>query len=296
MKKQRIILLLSLFVTSLLGTRTLFDPLGLSGAEAVSNTVYLNLTKIGKIDNESGTLIEDKYLEYGYVLTLPVGQALPGSDRMTSTTNATFVGWVIQSPFGGLQKISTMPSASGLILQAHFSKDTTPNTSEPPITSEPITSEPSTSQPDEQVDLYLRFNSGEYLSQYRFSEGYSQVLNTQEYFILGVSVTGGQSFHFGTPTNFSGLNDETLPTYQSNKPDGIGYTLSNGAQSKTTDYLQVNGASEQGPTNDGFGSTYHKYISPTPVGTITFKTTGVYDIYVVFWDNYGWAQIYVAPH
>ena len=296
MKKHRIIVLLSLLVTSLFGTRTLLDPLGLHGAEVQSNTIYLNLTKIGKIDNESGTVIEDKYLEYGYVLTLPIGQALPGSDRITSTTNATFVGWVIQSPFGGLQKITAMPSASEIILQAHFSKDTMPSTSEPPITSEPVTSEPVTSQPDAFVDLYLRFNSGEYLSQYRFSEGYSQVLNTKEYFILGVSVTGGQSFNFGTPTNLSGLNDETLPTYQSTKPDGIGYTLSNGAQSKTTDYLQVNGASVQGLTNDAYGSTYHKYLSPTPIGTITFKTTGVYDMYVVFWDNYGWAQIYVAPH
>lgn len=291
MKKHRNIVFLTLLIANLVAVTTgqLHPRRALGETTGDFGMVYLNLTKIGLLDGQAGIDIPEKHLEYGKLLSYQIGAPLPGPERVTATNSSIFIGWVIQSPLGGLQKIDLMPSVSDIILQAYF--DANPGSTNP---TDPSTSEAVTSEPISNTNLYLRPTSGEYLPQYKLTKGFSTVLNTDEYSILGLSVTANFEFFLGTPDNLSGLGATTLPTYLSNKPDGIGYTLSNSATNKTTDYLSVTNPQVSG-TSDANGSTYNKFNSPTALGSLQFKTSGTYDIYIVFWNNFGWAQIYVSP-
>ena len=104
MKKYRFFALIALLLTTLLtNTNIKTWNLGAEEGPVVNNTIYLNLTKIGLLNDEPGTKIAEYYLEYGYELTLPIGSPLP-QEEVSSTTNAVFVAWVIQSPSGGLTK------------------------------------------------------------------------------------------------------------------------------------------------------------------------------------------------
>ena len=52
-------------------------------------TVYLDLTEIGLYNGEAGYSIPEYNLTYGYKLEMKVGDPLPGSDVITSTTTAS---------------------------------------------------------------------------------------------------------------------------------------------------------------------------------------------------------------
>lgn len=298
MKKYRFFALVALLLTTLLtNTNIKTWNLGAEEGPVVNNTIYLNLTKIGLLNDEPGTKIAEYYLEYGYELTLPIGSTLP-QEEVSSTTNAVFVAWVIQSPSGGLQKITTMPSKANLILQAHFEKGSA--TSSEPDTSEPISSETSTSDIQSSEiqalpGLYLQaVNSSDFLPQYHLTEnGYYGETQDKEYVVKGIEVTQGFKFFITNNNDFTGTGATTLPSYQStNKPNQIGYSLSNGLTTNTTTYLQTSGVSESGVGTD---LSWFKFVSPTPLGALEFKVGGTYDLYVVFYDNFGWAQIYVEP-
>ena len=296
MKKYSFIPLIALLLTAAFAhgsTRT--DPLGAETISTNVNTIYLNLTKIGRLDGQAGVNMPAVYLEYGYELTLNVGAPLPSSS-VTATTGANFVGWVIQNPTGGLQKITTMPSRQGIILQAHFERGE--GTTSEPVTSEPSsetsTSDPiSGSEPLQGPGLFIQaVGTSSFLSTYELVENglYGATLQ-MEYRVLGLEVTAGFAFYFVTNSDITGTGATQLPSYQSTSKTGeIGYTFSQGATYNTLDYLQTSGQNE-----GGNGENWFKFISPNSLGSLEFKVSGTYDLYVVFWDNFGWAQIYVQP-
>ncbi len=303
MKKYRFIIVLSLIVALLAPRLASFDHQVNADDNGTENTIYLNLTRVGLIDEQPGVNIPEQFLEYGHVLTQVVGTPLPDASMISATTGATFVGWVIQSTTGGLQKITLMPGVANMILQAHFEGGE--GYGQPPSSSEPTTSEPSTSEtsisepdpsnPDLGTGLYIRsVGSEDYHPAYQLEEnGVFGDSSEIEYKLVNFTVDAGYAFYFGSPSNFGGLGDDTLPSYLSGKNDGIGYTLSSGGTNVSNDYLKVNGYDESGIT--GEGGYYYKFTNPTPLGSLEFKLAGTYDLYVVFWDNYGWAQIYVTP-
>lgn len=282
MKKYSFIPLIALLLTAAFAhgsTRT--DPLGAETISTKVNTIYLNLTKIGRFDGQAGVDMPAVYLEYGYELTLNVGAPLPSSS-VTATTGANFVGWVIQNPTGGLQKITTMPSRQGIILQAHFERGEA-------TTSEPI----SGSEPLQGPGLFIQaVGTSSFLSTYELVEnGLYGTSSQMEYRILGLEVTAGFAFYFATNSDITGTGATQLPSYQSTTKTGeIGYTFSQGATYNTLDYLQTSGQNE-----GGNGENWFKFSSPNSLGSLEFKVSGTYDLYVVFWDNFGWAQIYVQP-
>lgn len=291
MKKYRFLVLVSLLVTALFTSNGLSSQLLGAEVPLPSNTIYLNLTKIGLLDGQPGVKIPEVYLEYGHQLTLSIGATLP-SENVTSITGAFFIGWVIQSPTGGLQKITTMPSRAELILQAHFDHNGA-------STSEPGTSEPPTSGTTSQSEInpgtglfIQQKNSGTFLSQYELEEnGLYGDSPSMEYRILNLEVTAGFEFYFATNNDISGSGATILPSYQSTNNGEIGYTFSGNPTINTMDYLQTSGQTEGG----GVGQNWFKFLSPAPLGSLVFKTSGTFDFYVVFWNNFGWAQIFMVP-
>lgn len=284
MKNSKILLVLGLLMTSLSGC-----SLGMMGnvqAEE-ANTLYLNLTRIGLYNDEVGEVIESKHIENGVVFTAPVGSPLPDHEVVTSSSGAEFVGWVVPNNLGGLQKINTVPSATNLILQAHFS------TVSDSSSGEVITSQPNTSE-GVLPGLYLKTSGQSYEQSIYLTEGYSTILNNTEYFALGLSVEAGFTFNLATPNDLSGHGAEILPTALSGKA-GIGYTLSAdpNVPNATGDYLKVNGTPlASGDASDG--GEYYDFGTGTP-GSLEFKSSGTFNIYITFWDNFGWARIYVEP-
>lgn len=286
--KKRIILLISLLTVSLFGASAKqFKTLG---ADEM-NTIYLNLTRIGLFEGEKGTRIESRKLENAVEFSAPVGSTLPGPDKITSTSGASFIGWVVPNDIGGLQKLTSVPSVAGLILQAHFANDdaisetTSGNSS---------SNEISTTEGQLQPGLYLKEIGQGYENAIHLTEGFSTVLNNTEYMVLNHPFESGFTFTLATPSDLSGLGDETLPSTKSNKGD-IGYTLSsdNNKPNHTADYLKVNGnVTSSGPAQDG--GYYYSFGNAMP-GSLEFKVSGRFNIYITFWDNFGWARIYVEP-
>jgi len=293
MKKYRFIALVALLLTSLFSYLQI-KPLIL-GVNGTANTIYLNMTKIGLYNEQPGIKIPEVKLEFGRELTLPIGEALP-KDEITTTTGARFVAWVIQSPTGGLQKIETMPAKVGLILQAHFDGGIGSSTSEPGISEEPLTSEEPSSSDDELLPgLYIKeVGASTPLAQHKLEENGLFPNSTEtEYKLLSLEVEVGFKFYFTTTNDLSGSGATTLPSYQStNKAGEIGYTFSENTEKTniTGDFIKTSGFNEGGGSNNWF-----KFISPTELGSLEFKVAGTYDLYVVFWDNFGWAQLYIAP-
>lgn len=276
--RRKFIALISLITVSLISSFS--SRVTYVRAEEV-NTIYLNLTRVGLFDGENGATIASKRLENAIEYSAIVGSVLPSEGRITSTSGAEFVGWVIPNDLGGLQKLTTVPSVKGIVLQAHFKNDS------------PVSGDSSSEDGNVLPGLYLKGIGQTYEEAIHLSEGYSTVLNNTEYMALGYDFVAGFTFHLATPSNLSNLGAEILPTVKSNKGD-IGYTLSsdNNKPNHTADYLKVNGSKSNGPAQDG--GYYYSFGNSDP-GTLEFKVSGKFNIYITFWDNFGWARIYVEP-
>lgn len=258
-------------------------------------TVYFNLTKYGMLDGVHGSVIAEAALEYGVAYTALSGSTLPDETRVTHDFGAPFLGFFIQnSQGGGLQKITTMPGVDNLILEAQFDEGgSTP--SETSETSETSSEGGGGSEVTLEDGVYLQNTDGTFSPEYKLTEGYSTVLDNTEYMMLGASFEAGFTFYIGSPNDVSGLGANTYPTHLSNKADGIGYTLSQdeAKPNYTADYLEVTGTpTESGTSTDG---TWIKYVKPAEPDPLRFKESGVYNIYITFWDDYGWIRIYVEP-
>jgi hypothetical protein len=298
MKRKKWLIMLPLILASLAGcnkkpedsSSIIDDPDGTSittedstntEEEAHEVTIYFNLTEYGRLDGEAGHEIPNVGLQYGVEYTAMSGSLLPGSDRVTRALGAKFLGFAMQNPLGGgLQKITKVPGADGVILEAQFGED---GTSEGGGTTEPVGEE----------GVYFVVN-GEYLESNRLTEGYSTVLETEEYSFTNKYFEAGFTFMIGSPNDISGLGANTYPTKLSGKEDGIGYTLSadNNKPNFTSTYLEVLGTpDEQGESEDG---TFIKYFDSEP-GQLSFKTSGEFNVYVSFFDNFGWVRVYVEP-
>ena len=185
-----------------------------------------------------------------------------------------------------------MPGVDNLILEAQFDEGGSNPSEDSSTTSDGGGGESEVTLED---GVYLQNEDGTFSPEYKLTEGFSTVLNNTEYMMLGASFEAGFTFYIGSPNDVSGLGANTYPTYLSNKADGIGYTLSQDASKPnyTADYLEATGTpSEQGTSTDG---TWIKYINPAKPDSLRFKVSGVYNIYITFWDDYGWIRIYVEP-
>ena len=227
-------------------------------------------------------------LEYGVAYTELSGSELPGATRVTHDLGAAFIGFFMQNPQGGgLQKITKMPGVQGLVLEAAFEETTS---SEDPTTSE---------TPDEnKADVYLVATKGTYDPAYQTTKGFSTILNCDEYMLLSKSFEAGFTFYIGSQFDISGLGANEYPTYLSGKADGIGYTLSADKDegNYTANYLELVGEpSESGINTEDHDATWIKFNSLAEVLPLRFKTSGTYNVYITFWDNFGWVRIYVQP-
>jgi len=255
---------------------------------AIEVTVYFNLTKHGLFDGNHGAAIPEVSLEYGVAYIALSGSELPGATRVTHDLGAAFIGFFMQNPQGGgLQKITKMPGVQGLVLEAAFEETTS---SEDPTTSE---------TPDEnKADVYLVATKGTYDPAYQTTKGFSTILNCDEYMLLSKSFEAGFTFYIGSQFDISGLGANEYPTYLSGKADGIGYTLSADKDegNYTANYLELVGEpSESGINTEDHDATWIKFNSPAEVLPLRFKTSGTYNVYITFWDNFGWVRIYVQP-
>ena len=189
-----------------------------------------------------------------------------------------------------------MPSRQGIILQAHFERGEA--TTSEPVTSEPnsetSTSDPiSGSEPLQGPGLFIQaVGTSSFLSTYELVENGLYGTNSQmEYRILGLEVTAGFAFYFATNSDITGTGATQLPSYQSTKQKRVKLAIPSAKERLITlDYLQTSGQNE-----GGNGGNWFKFISPNSLGSLEFIVSGTYDLYVVFWDNFGWAQIYVQP-
>lgn len=126
--KRNIILASAIIATSLslVGCRT---EMARAAAEV---TTYLVLTKVGLYEGNPGETVEDKFLENTITYVAEAGSTLPGSDKITSTSGATFDGWVSYEGTGALTKHTVVPSKNNSILYAYFTGgDGTPTPPDP---------------------------------------------------------------------------------------------------------------------------------------------------------------------
>ncbi|MGD9813643.1 MAG: hypothetical protein AB7D50_04350 [Bacilli bacterium] len=245
-------------------------------------TVYLNLTSIGLIDGSAGSVVEGKYIENGYTYQALANTALPDATRITSTTGAKFLHWVVPSE-NGLQAVDVMPSVNSLILQAWWEEIT------PPLADgeEPLPT----------GYAYLAVD-GVSVDTYQLTKGFSTVLNTDEYSLLGVSLTKDLEFSIKTSADIFGINETSFPTYKTNFLENgttrrVGYTLSASSTNLSADYLDVvNVPGESGTSTDG---RWIKYFYPNDPGKLKVKSSGTYNIYISLFDDYSWARIYIEP-
>lgn len=84
-------------------------------------TVYLVLSKIGLYENNPGTKIEKYSIENAIAYNTKVGDPLPGADKVTSTSGATFVSWVKYDGNGAPTKYETAPNKNNQILYVNWS-------------------------------------------------------------------------------------------------------------------------------------------------------------------------------
>lgn len=63
-------------------------------------TVYLDLGQIGLYEGKKGQEYADKFLENAIQITGNPGDALPGADKITSTSGATFSNWMYYDESG----------------------------------------------------------------------------------------------------------------------------------------------------------------------------------------------------
>ena len=73
-------------------------------------TVYLNLGEIGLYEGKKGTDYPEVFVENGVKLVAKPGTALPGADKVTSTSGATFVSWMVYEGSGAPRAYTTVPA------------------------------------------------------------------------------------------------------------------------------------------------------------------------------------------
>lgn len=102
-------------------------------------TTYLVLTQVGLYEGAKGEDVAEKFLENTITYEAEAGSALPGSDKITATSGATFDGWVAYEGTGALTKYTTVPNENGKVLYAYFTGgDGTPIPPEPEVTTHTI--------------------------------------------------------------------------------------------------------------------------------------------------------------
>ena len=83
-------------------------------------TIYLVLGEIGKYNGQKGQDYPDLFLENAVKYDTKVGDALPTSKEVTSTSGAAFKGWVKYDGNGALTKYEKAPGYQNTILYANF--------------------------------------------------------------------------------------------------------------------------------------------------------------------------------
>ena len=85
-------------------------------------TIYLDLTSIGLYEGQKGQDIPSLFLENAIKYDTKVGATLPGADKITSTSGATFVSWMYYHEGAGAPtSYDKAPGFNGIILIANFS-------------------------------------------------------------------------------------------------------------------------------------------------------------------------------
>ncbi len=84
-------------------------------------TIYLVLSKIGLYEGKAGQDVESLFLENTVTYTANVGDALPGADKVTSTSGAKFLNWMAYEGNGAPTRYDNVPGVDGKILYANFS-------------------------------------------------------------------------------------------------------------------------------------------------------------------------------
>ncbi len=88
--------------------------------EGTAITVYLVLSKIGLYEGQAGENIEAYHIENAIAYDTKVGDALPGADKITSTSGATFVSWVKYDGNGAPTKYEKAPNKNHQILYVNW--------------------------------------------------------------------------------------------------------------------------------------------------------------------------------
>lgn len=245
-------------------------------------TVYLDLTRYGLFDGETGNNLEDVHLANVVVLSGQPGDPLPDETRITSSKGATFLNWV-ETSNQGLVKVTAFPSGEEIKIYQAWWEELPP----------PLVGEDPEDPPSENY-AYLSVE-GKPTETYRLTKTYSDILNCDEYVITNTALTLGDVFLIKTTNDLFNVGATLFPTYQGGSAT-TGYTLSASPAYRTSSYLElVNTPDEQGPDGEENGGTYHKFYSPHEPGGLRAKATGNYDIYITFWDSYSWVRIYMVP-
>ena len=83
-------------------------------------TIYLNLGEIGLYEGKKGQDFPSMFLENAIKISGKAGDALPGKDKITSTSGATFSNWMAYQGNGAPTRYDTIPAINNLILLANF--------------------------------------------------------------------------------------------------------------------------------------------------------------------------------
>ena len=79
-------------------------------------TVYLNLGAIGLYEGQVGQEYPEKFLENAIKWTAAPGTALPGADKITSTSGATFSNWMLYEGGGAPTRYDVVPGFECILL------------------------------------------------------------------------------------------------------------------------------------------------------------------------------------
>ena len=85
-------------------------------APAGQVTVYLNLGAIGLYEGQPGQEYPEKFLENAIKLVAAPGTDLPGADKITSTSGATFSNWMLYEGGGAPTRYDKVPDFDCILL------------------------------------------------------------------------------------------------------------------------------------------------------------------------------------
>ena len=101
------------------GEVTPTDPTGGETNPDGTVTVYLDLGQIGLYEGKKGQEYADKFLENAIQMTGKPGDALPGADKVTSTSGAKFLNWMYyneEGKTGAPTKYEVLPGFNCILL------------------------------------------------------------------------------------------------------------------------------------------------------------------------------------